>query len=396
MNITIIKKIFSVLTVSFLATSAFSVEWGGLLDNDSTVKGNKFSSDALVFDQKDTASLWIRTPFDEEGLCYFTAEGTYQFDKTFPFDSDAESQDATNYIDLDLFKFVYAKEIGDSKITASVGRFSVSDLSSAVYTQNADGLLFAYEGNLNFSVYGGYTGLLNGNMVSIMGPESFVVDSEKVYDFADKYIVGIGNVSFRNLFANQDLSAEFVGTFRLVDETYNRMYGTLSLTGPLPNGLFYGVSSTVGFVKFDSDDMKMGNLSKLFLAYYSDFKSASVTLNGAYASAKQGPFEPFKGFTKSTAVNSLNEEDYSALALGGLTGTIKPLSNLLVTCSFDFVNFFEIDGLVKSHKGIQYKLGANWQLFSDVLLGLNFGQYHDFDIDEENKVSAQLKAVITF
>ncbi|WP_191016550.1 hypothetical protein [Treponema zioleckii] len=396
MNITIRKKIFSVLAVSFLATSAFSVEWGGLLDNDSTVKGNKFSKDALVFDQKDTASLWIRAPFNDEGSSYFTAEGTYQFEKNFPFDSEAPSEDATNYIDLDLFKFVFAKEIGDSKITTSVGRFFVSDLSSAVYTQNSDGVLFSYEGLLNFSVYGGYTGLLNGNMVSIMGPESFVVDSEKNYDFADKYIVGIGNVVFRNVFANQDLSAEFMGTFRLADESYNRMYGTLSLAGPLPSGLYYGVSSTVGFVKFDAEDMKIGNLSKLYLSYYSDFKSASITLNGTYASGKQGPFDPFKGFTKSTAVNSLNEEDYSSLVLGGLTATIKPVYNLLVTCSFDFANFFEVEGFAESHKGIQYKIGANWQLFSDVLLGLNFGQYHDFDIEEENKVSAQLKAVITF
>ncbi len=396
MNIMTLKKIFSVLTVSFLAASAFSVEWGGLISDDSTVEGNKFSKTDLSLDQKNTASLWIRAPFNEDGTSYFTAEGTYQFDKVFPFDSEAESIEPTNYIDLDLFKFVFAKEFGDSKITASVGRFSVNDLSSAVYTQNADGVLFSYEGRLNFSVYGAYTGLLNGNMVSIMGAESFAVDSEKIYDFADKYIVGIGNISIRNLFANQDLSAEFVGTYRLVDETYNRMYGSLSLTGPLPLGLYYGLSSTVGLLKYDSEDMEVSNLSKFFMAYYSDFKSASVTLNATYASGKQGPFDSFKGFTKSTAVSSMNEEDYSALAMGGLMATIKPLSNLLLTCSCDYVNFFEVEEITPEHKGIQYKLGANWQLFSDVLLGLNFSHYYDFDIDDDNKVSAQVKAVITF
>ncbi len=392
-------KILSLIFTSFFISQAAAVEWGGLADSNTEVSGKSFSKDDLALDETVDASLWIRVPFNEQGNSYFTAEACYQFDKIVPLNSDLDSPDPTNYIDIDLFKFVFEKEIEAGKFSANIGRFSTSDLSSIIYTQAADGFFGKFSGTrFEASLYGAYTGLLNGNMVSILDAPDFEgCDSEKFYDFADKYLVAMADFSLPNFAANQTLSAQAIGTFRLVDENYNRMYGTLMLTGPMVSSFFYGLSSSAAFVKYSDSDMELSNLTKFYLACYPDYKSASVTLSGTYASGKQGPFDSFKGFTKSTAVNSMNEEDYSGLVKAGISATIKPVDILLLSASCDFVNFFENEELsVEKHKGIQYKIGADWQLFSDVLINASFSQYADFDQDSDNKVSAQIKAVITF
>ena len=54
---------------------------GGLLNNLTTIKTNKDQNFKL--DQKDSASVWFKTVFDETGMNYFIADFIYDFERAF-------------------------------------------------------------------------------------------------------------------------------------------------------------------------------------------------------------------------------------------------------------------------------------------------------------------------
>ena len=201
-----------VLAAMLISNAVFAVDFGGLLNNLTTIKTNKDQNFKL--DQKDSASLWFKTVFDETGMNYFIADFIYDFERDFDADK------TTNIIDSDLFKLNLGKKLANGKIGLSAGRFFYSDLSGLIFAQNADGVLFNYKGNrFDVSVYGAYTGLLNALNVKMITAERGVYvrdtdriddvydhsfyrfklvegDKDKLYDFAEQYAVGGLTVSF--------------------------------------------------------------------------------------------------------------------------------------------------------------------------------------------------------
>lgn len=368
-------------------SAAAAVDFGGAFDNDSKFSGNTTSD--LKCDQKDTVSAWIRTPFDNDGNTYFVAEALYQYENDFA------TETKTNVIDVDLCKFGWSKVSGSNKMSLAAGRFSSFDLSGIVFNQTADGILFRVEmPRFTAAAYAGYTGLLNAQMVTILSPagESFNVDTDKAYVCAAKYGIASLSLSLPYCIANQTVSAQFFGTFRLEDNSYNRMYGTIGINGSIIPSLFYNLTSTLGMTSYDGASYDLSNLTAASVTLY-PAKTVSVGLNGVYASGEQGPFKAFTGFTSATASNALDEPQYTGIAKCGLSATVKPVKSVLAGASADIV-FNALDSV--EYGGFQYKINASWQIVSDVQAGAVFYQYKDNDNSDRDKSCVQLKAVITF
>ncbi len=328
------KFLFTAATFS-IAFCANAWEWGGVFSaNEKLTNGqgsNLFDFDKNTSETTADGKLWVKTPFDESGENYIIAEGTYNFKHT-----RAETKGTnTQYLDLDLFKIVLSKEIEAGKFGFSIGRFLVSDLSSLVFSQNADGALVKFDAaRFSVSLYGSYTGLLNGRAVTILSSDdadAFSEDTDKIYQLAEKFAVASISASFPNVIGNNTISAEALGTFRLEGDNYTRVYGTLAANGPILDNLFYRVAGTVGYKKYDgtNDVSTPGYLIQANATYYPDYKNASAGLSGTFACKN------FTGFTSQTAVPAQTELQYNGLLKAGVFGSIKPLNNLLVSANAD-------------------------------------------------------------
>lgn len=377
----------SLAALSLTAVSA--VDFGGSVNNDTKFAGQKTSD--LKCDQKDIASLWFRAPLTKDGSCYLAAEALYQYEKDFAVPT------TTNAVDCDLFKIGWSRKDRLNKMTVSAGRFASLDLTGLIFNQLADGVLFRYDmPRLSVTAYGGYTGFLNAQTVTILAPEQdpFTYDTDKIYPLAAKYGLASLSVSCPNLFLNQTLAAQFFSTFRVEGDKYNRLYGTLSLNGPIVPSLFYTLTSTAGMTSYDGASYDISNLSTASISFYPSAITSSISLNGVYASGEQGPFKKFTGFTSQTATNAYDGQQYSGMAKCGLTGTIKPVKALLLSAGADIV--FDADDSVE-YGGFQYKAGATWQILSDVQAGASMYQYTDKDDpDNRNKTCFELTAIVTF
>ena len=386
------KKIFKALLLAqifSLAASASAIDFGGALKNATNIKGNSFSS--LKLDQIDDLSLWVKVPFTKSGNIYLAAEGLYEFE----YDQDKEK--AFNRLDLSLLKFAANLKLNDNSFSASAGRFMFSDLTGLIYRQNADGIYANYDmTTFNVSVYGAYTGLLNAGIVKMLDnpADVFECDEDMPYDLAQKYFVTAATFSLPRLAKTQNLSAQFLGAFKVDGTSYNRMYFTASIGGPIYKTIFYNASSTLGLQSFDGGSFDASNLSRLNFTWHLPFKSLALNLGGLYASGSNGPLEGFWGFTKINAYNSLRDPQHSGIFKASFLATAKPLEALLVYAGCDLI----VDAATSSasYKGFQYNLGADWQIFSDVKVGLGLLQYIDNDNSDEDKVQISLNAMISF
>ncbi len=393
-----IKK-YALLSIILTGTaSVWAIETGGLITNNSSFKTN--SEQDFKLDQVNRASLWLRAPISADGKSYFAGEALYEFEKDFDEDT------TTHTLDSDLFKLVLYKKQGTNNFFLSAGRFFYSDLSNYVYGQNADGLLLDYSGiHLGVSAFGAYTGLLNSHTTSMISSDAFgdedafEKDTDVLYDLAEKYVVGALTLRLKNL-AGHDISGQFLGTFRVENNPFNRMYATVSFNGPVVRGVYYNAGTTFGFYSYDGSSVKTSNLSNASLTYYTSGSiPASVGLSGVYASGEQGGLSPFIGFTKATATYSYEEPIYSGIIKAGLHASVKPIKPLLLSASgdvvFDAASGDDSDEI--EYTGFQYQVGAHWQVLSDVMLGANLTQYFDKDNDDDkNRTSIQIKAVISF
>lgn len=384
-----------------------ALETGGLVTNDTTF-ANEEKDGSLKLNQKNGASLWLRAPLSEDGSSYFSAEGSF----TSEYIASEEDSDKKLKLTLDatLFKLVLQKQLDSAEINFSAGRFYNSDLTGIIYTQNGDGAkIEAAFPRFEITAFGAYTGLLNAKNVTIIDfPESSelttdLTDKEKtLYVTAKKFVVGSLTFTLPNIFANQTIAMEGLGAFSLESTKYNRVYGTLALTGPIVSPMFYNLSSSIGMFKYEDSDWEKSNLTTASISVYPDFKSMSLSLNGLYASGSQGSFKPFQGFTSGTAVSSLLEPEYTALAKAGLSASIKPVQNVLLAASGDIV--FDAaagdEGDKIEQAGFEYSVSVNIQALSDVSLGAGLTQYigkEDYeDTIGASKTQIKISAAIAF
>ena len=225
---------------------------------------------------------------------------------------------------------------------------------------------------------------------------SYSADKDRIYDFAQKYALSGLSFKMPYLFLNQTAGLEFLGAFRLQDESYVRMYATFMMEGPVWKSLYYNVSSTLGFVEYDGEK-DISNLSKARFDYF--VKNWSFGLNAVYASGKQGNLSAFTGFTKESSTYSLQNFLYSGILKSGVAVSFKPMENMLLSAESDVV-FNAVAGEKNDgieYYGIQYSVGMAYQIKSDFHLGLVGCQFIDKDnSDSVKKTCLGLRAVFAF
>ncbi|MBR4448627.1 MAG: hypothetical protein IKS30_00300 [Treponema sp.] len=378
------KKSIITTALFSLTLAAFAADFGGTFTNISKF-ADQTPEDGLKLDQKDAVSLWFSTPFGSSDANNFLIMGTYQFERNFGLEKTIQ------YVDLDTARVIY----NVSDLTLTAGRFFWADMTGRIYAQNGDGASVTYaQPSFNVTAYGFYTGLLNSQTTTILDPE-FSADPDKLYDMCPKYFAGGLKACLPGLMGEQTVSAEGIFTTKLSGTTNTRAYAEAQLSGPLTNNIYYDVTGAFGFSKYDEGDFEMSNLSVANLNFYPPLNAeTSIGLSAVYASGEQGPFKPFVGFTSSTAVESINEEEYTSLAKAGINASVKPVRNLLLLAGADAV-FDAMDDSIE-YKGFQYNAKINWQIVSDVLASAGITQYFDSDDSDINKTSVTIKAVISF
>lgn len=372
-----LKKLAAALFVcGIFQTAVFALDGGALLANDSTFKTNK--DQKYYLNQKDVFTAWVKVPFADSTENYFISEALYKFEY------NQNIRQMFNYVDLNLCKVNYVLHFDEDQLKLEGGRFYTSALSPIVYSQNADGIKASYKNKLlTASAFMGYTGLLNGNIVKMVNAFDYtLLDTKKVYSLQDKYFVTIDGVTFGNLFYNQSIGIQFTGAFRLNEVANTKMYATLLMKGPLTSNLIYNLDATAELSKYGNHEFNFSMLGRLVLGYY--FNKGSVTANVIYAS------ENFNAVTSHCALDCASEPEYNNLFKAGLSGTYKPLDNLMFSAGADIAM-----DVKKSYemKGFQYNVAAKYQVLSDVELGLKWNQYFDFNKSEVNfnSISAVVK-----
>lgn len=380
------KKIILSLAICLTLSSVFALEWGGAISNVSEISGKKFDSSKL--DPKDSVRLWLKTPFTSDGNTYFATEGMYQFRNKFA------TETIKNNLDFTLLKIATQFETPNGTLYLSLGRFYSSDATSIIFTQASDGLFLRYVmPSVSVSAFASYTGLLNASLITMLDSKDvhFSYNTSSVYPLAQKYIPLEISATFERLFFNQDLAFE-VWNFLDVserEEKYNRMYGTVKLSGPLMSELFYSLSST-----FLSENFKnLANLSSIDFNYFMPFLSSSINANCVYASGENGSLSSFRAFTSNTAYYALSQPEYTGIIKGGLSFSIKPINQLFCKIGSDVV--FACPNNNAKYDGTQIYGNVKWQIVSDVQL--SFTTYHFFAKNaDERKTAFILSGTIAF
>ena len=383
-----IKKAFFAAALFALAFNAvFSLDFGGSFSNFTRAKGKDFAN--LKFNQINDLLGWIRVPLNDDGSSYFAAQALYEFEY------DASVEKAYNRLDVNLAKYVGLWNVAGSPLTLSAGRFIFSDLTGLIMSQNCDGAHVSWQmDRVALSAYLGYTGFLNAAIVKMQdhADDLFDYDSDMVYQFAQKYLVFSAAASVPNLFSTQTLSGQFLAAFKIEGKSFNRMYATLDMTGPIYRTVYYNVSTTLGLQNFDGGSTEVTNLTRAEVKYYAPFKDLAVAAGLVYASGNKDGDHAFTGFTKINSCFAMNEPQYSSLVKVYASASIKPIKKLLAKAGAALVFNTHKGG----YQGFDYNLGVDWQIKSDASIGAGFNHFIDADDSDNSKVQISLNAFLTF
>lgn len=359
------------------AGTAAAFDFGLLIENSSSAE--KTGGGSFHLNQKDDVSAWIKIPLGKGVSHYLAAECLYRFEY------DDAPPEISHYVDFPLLKYSFGTRLGERFLNIHAGRFFTADLTSRIFAQNADGCFVSLEDEyVSVQAYASYTGLLNGNTVKMTHAEDFdSVDSKKAYSFADKYLNAMITATFPNLFLQQSVAVQGIGSFRLAEKSYNRLYGTVSMSGPIYRSLMYDICASAAYTSYDGENGTLSPFIKGCVSYY--FSKSTVHLSAVFAGTD------FTGITSLKAYNSAVEPEYTDFAKAGISASAKPADCVLLSASFDSV----FDGTEHyEFKGCQYAVGADIQAASDVLIGAGWVQYIDMNRTEENYMAVSLNAKI--
>lgn len=388
------KSFVSFLVVfSLLFSSLCAVEWGGIVNDETSINSSEFKDYNLS--QSNAAYLWLTIPFTEDSSWKLSTEAMYKytFDLSLPVKSGVPSE-FISFADLDLFKLSGIIEAEKGTISLDFGRFFVSDITGMVFSQNSDGFSFSYSvPAFKAFLYGGYTGLLNGLNVTMLDATGSAFENNpqsKIYDFSHGFIPVIFNITLPGLFANQTLSFESSAFFDLKEASgvprTNTFYGALSLGGPLSNSIYYSLVSTVGSQNFKN----IMNYTSLGISIF-PADGILISAGAKYASGKELGMAEFRTITSQTAYNSFEEAQ--------MTNVILPTFGL----SFAGLNYYVgVNALAVLQlsqtvfHGVQGSLSSTFNVFSDFSLGADICAYYDVVKKSNNNYKATVRAVISF
>lgn len=369
------KKSFAIAVFALCASMGFALSWNGLFENNTKVSTPDFKNGS--FDQSNGIYLSVNAPINK--TMRFTGEALYKYNLNLTDNKSTFS----NIADVDLFKFSGIWTSGNSNISVDAGRFSISDLAAAFFTQTSDGVNFKYEtAKWNVGVYGGYTGLLNSLNVSM---SETLAETKDFYSLSVAYIpVGL-NFSLTSLFGSTSLGGQAYLFKAVTSEKTDKMYGTVSISGPVSNVGVYSAAVVVGF-----DNWK--DVMLYAKADYSAFISNKGVIGAGveYASGNQGALKSYKTITAKTV--SSTSIPASGVIVPKLSGMFVA-NNLVATVTEKVV--FGMPETQVDFVGVDSAVTVLYNVFSDVQIGCDLMAFVGKD-SAANKYSVTAKATLAF
>lgn len=376
------KLLVSILSACLLISSLSASEWGGILRNNSKGATQDFSS--FRVNQADELYFWFRSNLGSKWT--FSAESFYKYEFSY--------QEAGFYhnhtVDIDLFKLAFVQPLSRGKLLLNMGRFTIQDNTKITLNQLCDGLQFAYSSPVFISsLYAGYTGLLNSNTVTMLGPGSAPLSPENpFYSLSKGYIPVSLTFTFPVVFANQYISAQAFAVIDPTEEAFSRYYANLLLKGYLTNIFYYSIISQFATVNFQN----VMNYSQADLTLIAS-KKFNAVIGCSYASGNNAIFSPYNGVSSSTSYTSLVSNEYTSTLIPNLAFVLmsrKTKTILNTKAIFDCDDNFNF-------KGLDMDLSFNWNVLSDLQMGFNIHGYLDYITQGlENNYYATFRFAIAF
>ena len=378
-----------ILLFGMLILPAAAFDWGGFLSDDTGIKGQIPSIQAIPSkaSQSNKLTLWMRVPLPKLKNSYFAAETFYSY--TYKFGE----KEFSHIWDISLLKLSLAADKGAVKTTFNIGRFGISDSTALIFSQPADGIELVVDAE-KFSVkaYVGFTGLLNSktaNMTSSTPDEKALY----VYQLAPSAVIGSVFFTLPQLFAQQTLSFE---AFATTGAKPAGAFLTAALNGPIRGPLFY-IASTSWYVGAATANRAVfSNLSAFELTAFLPFYSSMLSWKTVFAAGKTGrgivDFEHFS--LTSAAIDSSIK--YAGHIKSGVTASIRPIKPLLCTASGD-VFFNAMNAGTKGYAGVQWQASVRWQIINDLQLSCAAGQFFKSPIQTKGPYTfANVKVLFSF
>lgn len=384
------KKKISIFVVSLsLLFSVTAYEWGGLFSHSARTTAVDVSSlNSFYSRQTESLSLWANAHLFNSADWYVATQGSFKYN--YSFTGLNQNGDTSKVLDLDLLKLNGNILIDDLGISLSLGRYIVMDNTTKVFVQNCDGFSFKItKPFINFGVYSGYTGLLNGNTVATLDKTGTVeINLGDMYTKTHPYLPVSVSLDFPSLVLNQAFGMQGLAFIDLGEDRYDRYYATLFLKGPLGGPFYYNFTSCFGTETFG----EVFNYSTLSLMLFK--RNLAVKLNCEYASGEQWIFKSFRGFNSSLAYNASWSPEYTGLLLPGFDIVA---SNKIIGFELKGKFVMEMPDENITIKGISGDVKTVINLFSDFALDLGLSIYYDLETSGElNNYSGNMGISISF
>ncbi|SIQ89898.1 hypothetical protein SAMN05920897_11783 [Alkalispirochaeta americana] len=279
--------------------------WGINLDSSSSFSQADHKEDNDP-DHTVTAALWIRSllVLSRDRSVEMIAQGSYTW-----------SDDREYLFNVDTLRATgrFPGLLGEtSMVRATAGRFHLRDTTGLVLSHVADGLQLRVSYPFaRLRLAGGYTGLLLNPVSDIRMTETDLTESDDDDTFfGPARLLGVAEITFSDLPRRQSLSAAVTAQKDLRDAdddetTFDSLYATIALSGPLAGNLYHSLSGTVmaGSAEADSTTKSsLGFLAEARLRYYREALAGSrLGANFTWASGDEGGADRFVPITRGTA-----------------------------------------------------------------------------------------------
>lgn len=351
------KIVFACLLFVFFASFGFAFDFGVALDSSFLIYDTEnFQTDETTMEISEGVTLWAREKISKN-ISFYT-KGNYQFSYDF--------EDFSQKIDLSNFQvqMVFPKS-DTTKIALDLGRFPVFDAGRMIYNNPIDGGKIALEiSQLDLELFCGYTGLLNGKSINI-SDSTVITDNEKVYALASGFVAAGFSTTAKNFFKNNSINFD-ISTFVPTSADEDRktaLYSEIGINGALSSMIYHDLYAGVSL--FFTEEPKAGVFFDGTLSCYPGFLSSCIATEITFVTDTYFPF-----VDNSCVLGE--SESLNGLFKWGLTGSIKPVSTLLLAVGGDFV--MDVEGSSFAKDCIQWNSSLKWQILSDVQFDMYIAQ----------------------
>ena len=378
------KKNVLALVLFFVFFQVFSVDWGIVLYNDTSLSMHK----PFKFDikQTDYADFRFSSVLNKKRSARVSFDGFYEFvlDKT-----ETATDDIKNVVDINEFIFSFETASGrGSAFSISAGRIPIEDLTGLVFSQSFDGISLRLSNmRADFAIFGGYTGFLNAKSTTMLIPydSQYADKGNAIYAFSPKYFPCGLSISFPTSRDGQRFDLQVWGFVDVNGDNYNRIYAMLGYSG------YWGRHCSYDFkTVFGTENLK--NVMNMSLATIRIFptRAFEISISGNYASGDNAVFSRFNGFTSKTDVSIYGRDlEYSGLLKADVE--IATVFNaffygaLSAGAVFDCLDEF-------SYFGVFANVNGTLNVLDDLQFNLSLEQFVGKNMDV-NKTNLSLKAV---